>query len=31
LRKVHVLLRRDHGVEASYDTLLRYAKQDGEV
>jgi transposase len=25
LRKIHVLLRRDHGVTASYDTLRRFA------
>jgi transposase len=28
MTKVHTLLVRDHGLEASYDTLLRYAKQE---
>jgi transposase len=28
LSKVHTLLVRDHGVEASYDTLRRFAKQE---
>jgi len=28
LKKIHVLLKRDHGLEASYDTLRRYAIQE---
>jgi transposase len=28
LSKIHVLLVRDHGVEASYDTLRRFAKEE---
>ena len=28
LRKVHVLLRRDHGVQASYDTLRRFVRDE---
>jgi transposase len=28
LRKVHTLLVREHGLEASYDTLLRFARQE---
>jgi transposase len=27
LRKIHLLLCRDHGLQASYDTLWRYARQ----
>src|SRR5919106_1607155 len=28
LSKVHTLLEREHGLEASYDTLLRFARQE---